>query len=222
MTLTTVQGVINDARHEVGTVERPSNLTKYGVWYGMDGQPWCAIFISWLFRDKLSAIGGKRAYTPTFADYFKRVGRWGSKPKVGAVVFYDFPDSVDRIQHVGLVVSYDRKTITTIEGNTSPGTSGSQSNGGGVYLRVRPRNRSIVGYGYPDFDEPKQYRVTRTMGAHTRPSWASLSRRDCKFSAGQLYPYANGKIGSWRKLCIITDKRSTVQAWAHISHLKEV
>lgn len=219
--MTTVKGIIGAAAREVGMVERPVNLTKYGAWYGMDGQSWCAMFISWLFRYNLSAIGGKFAYTPTFAQHFRDAGRFGKAPRVGAIVFYDFPDSVDRIQHVGLVTAYDRKTITTIEGNTSSGAHGSQSNGGGVYRRVRPRDRSIVGYGYPAYDEPKEFRVTKTMGAHTRASWLSPGRHDCAFERGQIYPYANGKVGDWRKLSIITKSRATVQAWAHISHLKE-
>ncbi|HEV2071679.1 MAG TPA: hypothetical protein VGR26_17980 [Acidimicrobiales bacterium] len=35
--------VVAVANREVGVVERPTNRTKYGAWYGLDAQPWCAI-----------------------------------------------------------------------------------------------------------------------------------------------------------------------------------
>ncbi len=37
------------AKGEIGTTEQPigSNQTKYGAWFGADGSPWCAIFVSW-------------------------------------------------------------------------------------------------------------------------------------------------------------------------------
>lgn len=42
--------------------------------------------------------------------------------------------------------------MQTIEGNTSPGTSGSQSNGGGVYRRARSYD-SIIGVARPYYTE---------------------------------------------------------------------
>jgi hypothetical protein len=41
--------------------------------------------------------------------------------------------------HIGVCVERNGDTLTTIEGNTSSGSSGSQSNGGGVYQRTRYR-----------------------------------------------------------------------------------
>jgi surface antigen len=151
-----VDRVLTLARAHIGTTEHPpgTNQTLYGAWYGMDGVSWCDIFISWLFGQfpgGLDAIGGKNAYTPSHAEWFRRNGRWGTTPKVGAVVFFDFPDSVDRIQHVGIVEKIlGPGRVQTIEGNTSPGDAGSQSNGDGVYRRERPA-RYIAGYGYPDY-----------------------------------------------------------------------
>ena len=176
----TIGQVLKEAASQIGYTESParSNRTKYGAWYGMDGQPWCAMFISWLFRDTLEAIGGKFAYTPTGANWFKRNLRWSTTPKVGAIVFFDFPDSVTRIQHVGIVEKVNADgSIVTIEGNTSSGSSGSQDNGGGVFRRTR--KASIVGYGYPryatgvpvpipeevDEDMPEHYIIA---GGHTR------------------------------------------------------
>ena len=42
----TAAQVLAIARSQLGTKESPvgSNHTKYGVWYGMDHEPWCAMF----------------------------------------------------------------------------------------------------------------------------------------------------------------------------------
>jgi hypothetical protein len=56
---------------------------------------------------------------------------------------------VDRISHIGIVVSVDGKTITTIEGNTS-GT-GDQRNGGMVMVKQRTIGKEVVGFGRPKY-----------------------------------------------------------------------
>lgn len=42
---------LNEARKHVGLKEAPagSNKTPFGIWYGHDGLPWCAIFVSYCF-----------------------------------------------------------------------------------------------------------------------------------------------------------------------------
>ncbi len=49
--MTTAQQVLYRVKCQIGTKEDPmgSNRTKYGAWYGMDGQPWCAMFVSYCF-----------------------------------------------------------------------------------------------------------------------------------------------------------------------------
>ena len=41
--------IIQIATQEIGITELPanSNLTKYGKWFGLDAQPWCAIPVFW-------------------------------------------------------------------------------------------------------------------------------------------------------------------------------
>ena len=50
--LTVRQAALKRAITQLGTVESPSgsNKQKYGSWYGMNGQPWCAIFVTWCFE----------------------------------------------------------------------------------------------------------------------------------------------------------------------------
>jgi peptidoglycan hydrolase-like protein with peptidoglycan-binding domain len=153
MTRPTAAEFLKVARSQLGYVEGNNNDTKFGKWYGMNHQPWCDMFVSWCGAQSGGGdIIGKFASTVVHANWFKKAERWGKSPKVGSIVFFDFPnDGVDRISHVGIVeaVRSDGR-ITTIEGNTSSGESGSQANGGGVYRRNRAVS-SVVGYGYPNY-----------------------------------------------------------------------
>jgi surface antigen len=82
---------------------------------------------------------GTDAYTPTWANWYAAKGRWGTKPKVGAMVFYDWGGSKSRanIDHVGIVEKVNSDgSIVTIEGNHS-----------NAVARVN-RSSNIVGYGY--------------------------------------------------------------------------
>lgn len=148
--------VLEVARSQLGTVESPpnSNHTRYGVAYGMDRVAWCAIFQWWCFREAGEAdLIPKTAYTPALASWFRARGRWGTTPRVGSLVFFNFPgDGLDRISHVGIVEGINATgTIVSLEGNTSPGTSGSQRDGGGVFRRTRSPGGGIVGYGHPAY-----------------------------------------------------------------------
>lgn len=147
------EDVIRVAASQIGTIETPNNRTKYGVWFGMDGVPWCDLFQSWDF-DQAAALPicpGKNSYTVSHAAKFQKAGRWGKEPRVGALVFFKFPGGPNRIHHVGIVTAIGPGWIETIEGNTSRGTGGSQRDGGGVWRRRR--SSGIVGYGYPAYDE---------------------------------------------------------------------
>ena len=145
--------VLEIAQGEIGTCEAPpgSNRIAYTHWYPMDGSPWCAMFVSWVL-DKAGVAGYKHAYTPAGAEIFRKQGRFfTSDPKPGDVVYFDFPDSLARIQHVGFVEKDGGSSITTIEGNTPSGDAGSQDNGDGVYRRTRPVSY-VVGYGRPEYN----------------------------------------------------------------------
>lgn len=145
------------ARGEVGVVERPagSNRTKYGLWYGLDGNPWCAMFVSYVFWSAGLPLPAQTrrgfSYCPAGMAWFKglgsfvRTGRGGFR--VGDVAFYQF-DHDSAPDHVGIVVETRSRSILCVEGNTSKGASGSQSNGGGVFLRERSLSL-VLGVGRP-------------------------------------------------------------------------
>ncbi len=128
---------------QLGYAESPagSNLTKFGAWYGMDGNPWCAMFVTWAYLQagpsKSFVKGARWAYCPyVVAD--ARAGRNGltttDDPIPGDLVVYDWQrDTI--YDHIGIVEKVTGKnTFDAIEGNTS---TSNNSNGGQVMRRSR-------------------------------------------------------------------------------------
>lgn len=163
----TVSDVVREARSHLGYTESPpgSNRTRFGQWAGRDGEPWCGMFVDFVFDRAGVKLPGAQIWTPGGAASFKRDGRWRKRPRRGDVVYMDFNgDGV--IQHVGIVVSAKewktKGNVFTIEGNTSGGIVGSQDNGGMVARRIRNR-RQIVGFGRPRYGRrPRNRRVLAT------------------------------------------------------------
>jgi hypothetical protein len=148
----TAAKVVEVALSEVGYVEEPENITKFGKFTKADGLPWCGSFVNWCFHEagvKLPSMVG----TAAGAHKLKEVSRWvETDPKIGDLAFMDFPhDGVDRISHIGIVVGVKPKSVITIEGNTSG--SGDQRNGGMVMVKERAfgSGKEIVGFGRPKF-----------------------------------------------------------------------
>jgi len=142
-----VEQVIAVGRSQLGYTESPrgSNRTKYGQFYGLNGAPWCAIFVSWVFYHagsplKISTTKGF-SYCPAVVDYAKRHGIWKtSNPKRGDLVLFSFGGR--RADHVGIVqgVLPDGR-IHTLEGNTN--IRGSRTGGG---VAEQYRRSKILGY----------------------------------------------------------------------------
>ncbi len=149
--MATADQLIAWAYGQVGTKETPadSNRQPYAACAGhANGQPWCATFLCCGAKTVGLVLPNWSAYTPTLALGFRDAHGWYATPERGDFVFFDFPDSETRIQHVGLVVKFTAASLTTIEGNTS---AGSDTNGGQVQERTRQRNSWIVGYGRPNY-----------------------------------------------------------------------
>jgi len=139
--------VVEIAKAEIGyTEEGKSNDTKYGKWYGLNNNPWCAMFVSWCFdraglSKKIAAQNDKG-----FASCAVGLKWFTDKNKIipigqaqaGDLVFFQF-DTDAEPDHVGIVKWNNTalKYLQVIEGNTSSGAKGSQANGDGVYLRKR-------------------------------------------------------------------------------------
>ena len=161
---------------EIGYREYQGNNTKYGVWYGLNYQPWCAIFISWcanwagvLGSNNKSGIIPRTAWVPDYYDYYQRLGRYKPRgtytPRPGDIILYGNND------HAGIVESCDGVQVVTIEGNTS--ANGNNSNGDGVYRRVRSlSNTWIKGYCLPEYQEVTEVRYQTVAEI---PAWGKAT-----------------------------------------------
>ena len=135
------------ARQFINYEEGKNNDTLFGEWYGLNFQPWCAMFVSYCFSEvgqsKKVAASTKKGFASCdaglkwFAKKDKLVPIGQAQP--GDIVFFQF-DNDAQPDHVGIVEknATKRKALICLEGNTSPDTKGSQSNGGGVYRKKRP------------------------------------------------------------------------------------
>ena len=88
MSVSAGRRALAEALRHVGVRESPpgSNRTMFGRWFGVDGVPWCAIFVSYCFdvgagvvlcRSWRGAGTGPRgvAYVPTLAAWLRATGR---------------------------------------------------------------------------------------------------------------------------------------------------
>jgi hypothetical protein len=176
-----LQKIIDLLQTQLDYSESGGGYTKFGDWYGntvefdsdYSTQPWCDMFLSWAAH-KLGYEKwfGQFAYTVDHAKWFIDHDAWGTTPKPGALVFFDWGGSgvVDNIDHVGMVASVDGQTIHTIEGNVD-----------GLFVREKVRDQSyVVGYGYPDKIKAKMGDVTVVVntsftGSHAGTAPAGLA-----------------------------------------------
>ena len=147
--LDAIKKILDIARTEIGTTELPGEDVKYNTeYYGGRVKNhelyWCAVFVWWLFRHAGMAdlyFGGLETASCTTL-YSYHAGQKVSEYQPGDIIFYNFKGGT-KLEHVGICESWDGKHVTTIEGNTG---SGSQSNGDGVYRKVRPKSQIVAAY----------------------------------------------------------------------------
>jgi hypothetical protein len=152
---------------ENGYVETGENHTKFsddldaaeaklGSRIPRQGSRWCGTFIDWGFwkTDALSALVFRNFTTAIAAREYKRVGRWTFvDPEPGELAF----KTLDGPGHIGFVLEVKRGAggsiaeVVTIEGNTSGGSHGSQTNGGQVAIRKRSMS-DWAGFGRPKYE----------------------------------------------------------------------
>lgn len=152
--------ILSIAEKEIGYIEGKNNDTKYGKAYGMNNVYWCMIFVWWVFQqiDKsLFFDGGKCASCTQLMNWAKSKGQFVTKDfKAGDILLYNWKCLKTSCDHTGIFVGYkNSSTAYAIEGNTSKGSGGSQSNGDGVYKRERAL-KYVVGAFRPQYE--KSYR----------------------------------------------------------------
>lgn len=128
------------------------------TWLLANGISYCDLFITWVFWKALgkdfvlnSLPGGASYNTDYRASKGGRVSKSEAAP--GDVLVFDWNWGTASTNHVGILEKrLSGSRFQTIEGNTSAGSSGSQSNGGRVARRVR-RHDQVRYVIRPDWSE---------------------------------------------------------------------
>jgi len=157
--------VLNQARAWIGISGSTNEATQY---YGYNGVAWCCIF-QWSIFNKsghgdLFMGGGKTASCSEVTQWYQARGKFGTTPKVGALVVYGPGGG----SHIGLVESVSGSGINdyvSIEGNTSGAT-------GGLAARKQYGNRRSDVYGFCYIDYPV---TTISVGSGTAISGTTVN-----------------------------------------------
>lgn len=126
--------IVAIAQSQIGVREATGNndgpeveayLTSVGL---KKGEPWCAAFLSWIFK-KAGYKQPRTAWSPALFPSQRLV----KLPAPGVLFGIYFP-SLERIAHCGLIERVNGNWLSCVEGNTN--LSGSR-NGDGVYRKLR-------------------------------------------------------------------------------------
>lgn len=129
--MATAAEFVKIASAEVGYREGAGNRTKYGQWFGADGQPYCAIFVSWCFAQV--GMGDKMPRTASAGEFgyaaIKRgMGTYHAKgsgysPRGGDLFLENYTGG-SYADHMGVVIeNCGDGTIKTADGNYSNGVT---------------------------------------------------------------------------------------------------
>lgn len=137
--------------HETGGSNNNGNVTKYGAWIGMNGQPWCHSFASWCANECgliEKEIVPKTASCAMGRSWFIKKGLYrnassGYVPSAGDFIYFDY-DRRGVTNHVGIVEYTENQVVHTIEGNKSNQVKK------GIY---KLDSGAIMGYGTPEYPE---------------------------------------------------------------------
>lgn len=191
-------------KNQLGTYDNPEdyragagtgNFTIFAKLYkdktGIDvqGQPWCDSFFDTLMIHLFGVnkarrmIGGFSAYTPTSAEYYKRMGRYYQDPKEGDQIFFR---NEKRIYHTGYVYKVKNGIVFTCEGNTSSDKV-LENEGGCVALKQYPigwksGSKKIDGYGRPDYALVEEYQEGFLLAADGKRWWYQF--KDGSYAVG--------------------------------------
>ena len=197
------------AASKVGTTEHPAYSNHVPFWNDVkpewQGEPWCAAFVTdaWARQGvDLRKFVSNPYYCPSLEAWAKKLGVWqpagkGWDPRAGDISIMGRGIAT----HTGLSApaagSYSG--YRQIEGNTSPSSSGSQTNGNGVYIRVRPDNGFFRGWiNMPSAIEKLQAKGLLGRVGSSKPTKSSVGNisfaTTMRFVTGPSRGTKNGNI----------------------------
>ena len=190
--------IITKALSYVGLKEEKSNNIIFNTdYYGRevngDNYAWCCTYVWDIYRicgaSKYFFGGKKTASCTTLLNYYKKnhpewVTTDINKARQGDLVFYQF-DKDSYADHIGI---FERKTSDTkfyaVEGNTSLGSIGSQTNG--EYVARKQRNMAkVMAFVHIEFDDD----VVNPYAEPTRTLYlgnAKMTEEDVKWLQWEL------------------------------------
>lgn len=195
--------VIEIALGELGKTEFPkgSNVTEYGERFGVNGRPWCVIFLWDVFNragERMAFYnGGKTASCRTLLRCYKEEGKTTpiTDIQIGDILILNFSGKTYNgeldTEHCALVVEKGKLAGTwyTVEGNTTPGVEGTpqeEYNGGCVAKKLR-HVKNVVAVCHPNY-KPEPVTVDDVTG-----HWAEKEIRRC-MERGLLRGYPDGSF----------------------------
>ena len=169
--MATARDLIDIALAQLGTKESPagSNRVKYASWYGLPGQPWCVMFVMWVFAQAGVALPTRTASCTLLMRAAQAAGCWVTKSyRPGDVVIYDWgSDGIP--DHCGIVESVSGSAVTAIEGNTAVDND---SDGGEVMRRER-KTSQILGAVRPLYEKEVTMDNTPSPAHKEGVEWAA-------------------------------------------------
>ena len=197
--------VLKIAAEELGTTERPanSNNVKYNTWfYGREVRdtagtkyPWCMAFVQWCFDQAGRRLPYITASCSALLNWYRqnKPECIVTVPRPGDIIIYNFG-------HTGIVESVAGSTITAIEGNTSAGEAGSQSNGGGVFRRKRSKTLVTAYIRDLDYNEVDDMDINVIISQMTDEQAYRLLQKAKDHAAKLAEPAWSKKEGYWKQL----------------------
>lgn len=163
--------------------------------YGINYQ-WCDQFCDDILVRTFGAekakllLGGWSAYTPTSAEFYKKMGQWHiTGPKVMDQIFFK---NTERIHHTGWVIEVGTSYVKTIEGNTSAGPN-VVANGGKVAIKTYSlSDPAIAGYGRPN------WAIIDVGESEAYPTWIKIGEGETTKWYFRLEPGVNAH--GWRNI----------------------
>ena len=196
-----ISNLLQIAQQNIGVTEWPKNSNQviYNTWfYGSrvsgSGYPWCMAFVQWCFNQNGPPLPYKTASCSALLSWYKQKHpkQVVKNPEPGDIIIYNFG-------HTGIVEKVSSTTITAIEGNTSSTDKGSQSNGGGVFRRVRNKS-TVVAYIRPIIEEEEKPMTGKEIIAALTDEQAYELLTKAQNHAGKLKePGWSENEGHWAK-----------------------